>query len=310
VSKDTGIAIAKAIPEIWSEVYSQQYRVFLDTRLVQAAVTTDKENLADTSSILVANQRLDNISSGLGIIGGDNRLAALTTDDGFSAEDLGQEVGRFRTIYFKALFASGFAEGDPASQAYLRDRRLEIADLERRTAGIDRNLAELRDYQAVVTNSGAPSNTLRTNDTEIEIAEGALNQIIGLVKASSFAEYVTKLLDERQGLVNRTSQLRQEIDLATTTDKIADVAAFRDQASAALQTLTTRYQELLAKARLRSTDQNRQFYRERSSPVVAGPIIPLRSALLLALAFFAGLVAAVIYALLKPALPAEIGRPR
>lgn len=311
VSKDTGMAIANALPEIWSQVYSQQYRVFLDTKLVQAAVTSENETLADTSSILVADQRLRNINNGLEIIGGDNRLAALTTNDGFSAEDLDQEVERFRTIYFTALFASGFAEGDPASQAYLRDRRLEIADLERRTAGIDQNLADLRDYQATAMGSGPASNgAARPGNSEIEITEGALNQIAGLVKASSFAEYMTKLLDERQELVKQISLLRKDIELATTTDKIADIAAFRGQASTALQTLTKRYQDLLAQARVRSTEQNRQFYRERSSPVVAGSLVPKRSLLLLAIAFLIGLVVAIAYALLKPLLPTSPSRSR
>src|SRR5690606_13122961 len=135
------------------------------------------------------------------------------------------------TIYFKALFASGFAEGDPASQAYLRDRRLEIADLERRTVGIDRNLAALRDYQAAIANpQTAPGGAVAAGNG-IEIAESALGEIIGLAKASSFAEYMTKLLDQRQGLVDRISRLRRDIDLATTQDKIVDVAAFREQAS-------------------------------------------------------------------------------
>lgn len=301
VSPATGIAIAKALPKIWSKVFSEKYRVFLDTRLVQAAITTKDEDLADAASILVVDARLNNIISGLTILGEDNRLATLTTSDGLSAEDLKQEVKRFQIVHFRPLFATGFSDNDPASQAYLRDRQLDIADLERRAAGIDRSLAQLRDYQAAMANQAAPlDGPAQSGDNSVGIERGALGQIIGLAKTVSFSKYVTKLLDERQGLVDEISSLRKQIDMVTSADDISDRAAFRQQASGTLQTLTKHYQDLLAKARTRTMEQNSQFYRELASPTITGSLFTARAAVLLVVAFFAGLFLAVVYALVKP----------
>ncbi|MGB3538546.1 MAG: hypothetical protein WBA42_10335 [Mesorhizobium sp.] len=301
VSSATGIAIAKALPQIWSKVYSEKYRVFLDTKLVQAAITAKDEKLADAASILVVDARLSNIVSGLNIIGGDNRLATLATDDGLSAEELKQEVKRFQTVYFRPLFATGFSDSDPASQAYLRDRRLDIADLERRAAGIDHSLAELRDYQATMDSPATPLNAAaQPGNDSVQIGRGALGQIIGLAKTVSFSRYVTKLLDQRQSLVDDMSSLHKQIDLVTSADNISDRAAFRQQASGALQTLTKHYQDLLAKARERTIEQSSQFYRELASPAIVGSLLTSRAAILLALAFLAGLFLAVVYALVNP----------
>lgn len=145
--KDTGAAIATALPQIWSDVYSTEFRIFADTRLQGAAVTLSNETLDTPTSVLVANARLANIEKGLTILSSDNRLASLTTAASYSAEDVRAELRRFRTIYFNPLFADGLDGNDTVSATYMRERYLAIDDVKRQVAGLDQTLSNLREYQ-------------------------------------------------------------------------------------------------------------------------------------------------------------------
>lgn len=147
VERAVGQAIATDLPRIWSDVYSTQFRIFNDTQLQSVGVTQTKETLETASSVLVSTARLANIEHGLRILSSDNRLSSLATEAGYSAEDLLEDLRRYRTIYFNPVFAAAFKEPDPVSVTYLRERNLSIGDLERQVAGLDNTLSDLREHQ-------------------------------------------------------------------------------------------------------------------------------------------------------------------
>ena len=115
VDEETGSAIAVAIPQIWSEIYSKQFRIFADTRIQGLAVTYSDEELDNPTSVITAKTRLDSIDKGLALLSSDNRLASVTTQDNKSAVDIIADLNRFRAVYFNPIFAESDDSGDRVS---------------------------------------------------------------------------------------------------------------------------------------------------------------------------------------------------
>jgi len=302
VGQNVGAAIAVAVPQVWKEIYTKQYRILTDTKLTSAGITLSEENLDTTSSLLVASTRLNTIKRGLEIIGTDNRLASLVTSGGISAEDLNEQLSRFRTVYFNLLFVNGVTGNDAMSRAYMRDLELQIADFERRVSGLDRSIDDIARLQKSpdgTTSSGTNGSPPLTGD-RIEISETSLGQIVGLAERASFAGYVQKLLNDRQELVERISGLRQTLAWVAPDQGVVAPAGLREQAVTELATLTKSYQDLLVLARDRSLDRAGVLYSELTTPETVGSIGPLGALLVLAIFGLIGFLSAIVYALVEP----------
>jgi hypothetical protein len=300
VDEAIGVAIAKTLPLIWNQVYTQQFRVLVDTTLSQAAIPTSDEALKDTASVLVANERLRNIERGLQILTDDNRLSSLTTSDRRNAEDVREELERYRTIFFDPIFRFGFSTNDPAGRSYLAQHQLDIADLQRQVAGYDQTLEQLGKYR---TASGTmpPSNSGASVSNQIQLGENALDRIISLADQSSFADYVKQTLTARQTALTEISRLQKEIDWATNSDNKGQDPAFVQAAADGLKSLTASYKDLLDRARTVLISNAGQFYIELTSPRVVGSIVNLHSLILVIGAALAGLALALLIALMAPA---------
>lgn len=283
VDKDTGSAIATALPQIWSDIYSSEFRIFADTRLQGVAVTQSDEGLDTPSSILVANARLTNIEKGLVILSNDNRLASLVTAANYSAEDVRAELKRFRTIYFNPIFADGLDGNDTVSATYLRERYLAIDDRKRRVAGLDQTLSDLRQYQhgskdtrqqdlGTVGQGGNRSESLQVGDN-------ALGQIMELTRTASLSDYVRSVLEQRQEVIAEISSLQKEIELASGPNQTRVTPQFRELAAAELAQLTANYQELLKAARQMTREKAGDLYQPLTPPEVIGSFVPARALL-------------------------------
>lgn len=306
VDKETGAAIAVALPQIWSEIYAKQFRIFADTRLSGVAVTFSDEKLDTTASVLTAKERLDSIEKGLELLSADNRLAGLTTKEDKSAADIIVDLGRFRTVYFNPIFAESDDDGDRVSAIYRRERSLTIEDWKRRVSGLDRNLSDLRAYQ----NSNKPSASWNsasegweggsTAGQNVQVADGALGQIIDLTNRASLAEYLKSVLDLRQTMVEQISGLQKEIDLTGSAAGVEVSPQFRETAAAELSSLTRDYQELLATARQRMIDSAGALYLPLAPPQVAGSLITTRSLLVFPIFLIGGAIISLALVLLWP----------
>jgi hypothetical protein len=305
VDKQMGKAIAVAIPQIWSEIYSRQFRIFADTRLSGAAVTFSDEKLDSPASVLIAKKRLDSIDEGLALLSADNRLAGLATRDDKSVADVMTGLERFRTVYFNPIFAESDDDGDRVSAIYRRERHLTIEDWKRRIAGLDRNLADLRDSRnsgraTAGWNAAAGAADAKGDVQNVQLADGALGQIIDLTNRASLADYMKTVLDQRQTMVERISRLQKEVDLTGSAADGRVPPQFREAAAAELSKLTAEYQELLVTARRRMAETAGELYIPLAPPEVAGSWISLRSLLAFPILLIAGAIISVLMVLLWP----------
>ncbi len=307
VGRSTAIAIAKALPEIWKDVYSQQFRVYLNTSLADAAVTATKEPLTNAASILVADDRLNVMTAGLGIIGEDNRLASLATKGGATAEDVRQDIQRFRTVYFDPLLSKSLSSADLAGRAYLKSKELRIADLERQIEGFDLTLDRLRSYQATPTPVEAPP--VAPQSSGIQIGDNAVGQIVELAERAAYANYIQNVLERRQAALQEISGIKREIDFRTASTDATENPQFLGEAAKELDGLTGNYLALLSSARNRLDSTLGQFYSETSSPSTPGSVFGLRSLAILIAFALVGWILAVTIALLASLRPKGEGAP-
>lgn len=294
----TALDVARALPEIWAKIYTTQFRIFTDTRLADYSVTRTREDLATTSSILVADARLETIRRGLNIILGDNRLSLLRTADGITAADLREDLRRFTTIFFNPIKIAGFQSGDAVSAAYVTELRANLADMRRRIAAYDESLKELRDHQRTsqVPPAGQPSTA---DGSALQVGDAALREIVQLAQQASFSAFVQDTLNKRNDLMFEISSLMKDIELATHNVEAVSQTDIHATAAEALHELTSQYSQLLSTARTQILDRGGgELYEPALGPVVTGSLINSRSIMIVFAAALAGGLLAVIGVLL------------
>ena len=307
VDKETGSAIAVAIPQLWSDIYSKQFRIFIDPRLQGAAVTMTPEKLDTSASVLTADTRLKSMTAGIKILSGDNRLSSMTTHDGLSFADLSAQIAQFYNIYFYPILSGAREEGDFVFASYMRERLLTLADLQRKLAGLDQTISDLREFQGKVSSArnNPPQGGIGTGGEGVQLADGALNQIIELTNRASLVDYVKGVFKDRQEMVEETSALQMEIDRLQEATQSRSSPEFRSAAATELAKLTASYQELLSSARTRMTDMAGELYVPQSGPTTATSLVSFRNLLAFPFALAVGGILSLLLVLLWPARRAQ-----
>ena len=310
VDGDTGKAIATALPELWTTIYTTKFRIFTDRRIADLAVTRTQEDLATSASILVASARIEAMRAGLTILQEDNRLSLLQTDEGMSPADLDVELRRFAMIWFHPIKASRLQQpGDAVAGSYVSALRLDIAEKRRRVEAYDTTLAELRTYQSIgqlppqVTDQPAMPGD---RSSSLQVGETALSEIVQLAEQASFANFVQETLRNRRLLMFEISELTRELDLALIDDDaVVTSAEFRAQAAAQLQDLTQHYSELVRGAEGLLRDRGGDLFQPALGPLVGGSFFTVGNALAIAVAALAAGLLTVVVVLLRGSI-----RPR
>lgn len=304
VDQSTGAAIAVAIPQIWSDIYSKQFRIFADTRIQGLAVAYSDEELNNPASVITAKTRLDSIDKGLTLLSSDNRLASVTTRGNKSAVDVIADLDHFRDVYFNPIFAESNNGGDRVSAIYVRERTLTVEDWKRRVAGLDRTLAQINEYQ----NSGKVAGNWDADSTSrevgagqnVQVADGALGKIIELSDKASLADYMKTVLQQRQNIVEKISELQKELDLTQASSGVEISPEFLQAAAKEFSSLTAEYQELLGTARQRMREAAGELYVPLSPPAVSGSLFSLRSLLAFPIMMVLGAILSTALVLLWP----------
>lgn len=307
VDNSVAIAMASALPDIWAEIYTTQFRIFTDTRLADMSVTQDFEDMDSTASILVANARLETMLEGIDILLEDNRLAALQDADGRSPAELREELRRFQSIFFGPVRAMGFLSNDAVSTAYLSDLRLSIADMRRRIVAYDQALADLRDYQrGIPSTSGSETMQLPADGgSSLQVGETGVAEIVRLSQLASSATYMQTLLSERREAMFEISRMTKELDGATQQVETVTQSEFREEVAETMKDLVKRYSGMVASARQNLSERGGQLYDPALGPYVSGSLLPPQSILILGAAGIAGGLIAVVFVLLR-----SFSRPR
>jgi hypothetical protein len=296
LDSEKGLALAADLPRLWTSIYTVKYRIFTDRELADLAITRTDEDLKSTASILTANNRLRAMISGVDKFLEDNRLSMLRISGGMSPADLRIELENFQAIYFNVLKALALQTDDFAAQAYLNRLQLDIAEKKRQIQAFDATLAGLGDYlrsgqskqvsQAPVTQSD-PSNS-------IQIGDSAFSGIVELAQRGSFTNFVGRVLEDRRNLMIELASLEKEVAVSDIQN-ITIAPNFTDQAANILKTLTDQYSQMLRVAEEQLRTRGGELFEPLLGPRLnSGPLLSLRSLLIVVAAGLTGLLLSVV----------------
>lgn len=305
VDSDVGASIARALPEIWTSVYTTQFRIFTNPTLADATVTRDREDLQTTSSVLAAHARIATMQRGLEVLRDDNRLSMLQLASGISAADLREELKRLEILFFHPIRAGGLKSDDPVAVSYLAQLRLDIADKRRKIAGYDDALNALKAFQrsniSQIPQGSIDQQTAFPERQTLQMGDTAISELIQMAERASYTNFVQETLRNRNELVFEISNLTKEIELATVQGAAASSSAFREQAADGLDKFTKQYLELVATARTKLRDGGGALFEPALGPLAASPLLSRTNLLtVIAAGLFSGIIAVLIALLSGP----------
>jgi len=296
LSQDQGTTLAIALPRAWSKVYTEKFHVHVDTRLDNSSITLEKNPLVKTSDVLSARNTLRRIRHGLSLLSADSRLKALTGEAGYTSSDLQSKLERFTELYFNSIYASLFATPDQNAESFLSETQLEIDELGRNIEEINRTLVDLNSFKTQASDNKRSAGSADS----VQLGDNSLKQVIDLAQKASLAEYLQKVLTERQLLAQKKSALIQEIERSKLSVEPNTDELFMQRATKEFSDLKSEYISLLNLARNVSRQIYGDFFRPLGSPGIDGSLLPKRSVLIVAAAFMLGAFIATLIALVLP----------
>lgn len=297
LAAEQGAVLASALPRAWTEVFTQKYRVLVDTRLDNVSIVNNGNPLKTTSDILFARNTLRRIGRGLKVLSDDIRLQAIVSQSGFNSADLRSELQRFEELYFRPIFAGLFASPDETAASFMAEIKLQIDEINRNIAELDQSLTDIKGFR-----QRASERQLADGSRDsVQLIESTLNQVIELANQASLSDYMRQVLADRRDLSEKRAALQTELNRSTSGIMPPKGQAFWESARSEFSTLVKEYVALLSNARQKSRQTYGDFYQPLGAPDVINPALPPRAGLVLVLAVMIGGLIATMAALVWPA---------
>ena len=294
LNAEQGSQAVTLLPQVWSAIYSRNFRVLEDTRLQGISYETDKD-LTVVLSVFESQLALNNIRRGLEILSEDNRLKGLQTEDGVSPDDLLQQLTAFDAVYFSPIISNFLSSDEELAVYYLSDLFLQIEEINSQISNFDTIIKDLKTIQR--TDFSAGSDTRQSTDA-LQINEGALNDIVALANQASLSTYLTKILDRKHELVVKRTGLQKQLNKTKLNARVPE--PFVITASGKLNDLIGHYNALLKAGRQLIAQQTGKLYQPLGSSLVEGERLPPKAKLTVLLSIIIGGFLALVLALILP----------
>ena len=308
LSKSQGSELAYALPQVWNEVFSRQFRIFLDTGIAGLPRIEGNINLATTLGALEAELQLTSLIEGIDILKADARFRSLQAE-GVSPGDLGHKVADFQRLYFNPIYAGAFESEKESglSAIYRRDLLLEILEIEASLAELNDRITAITELQRTNTSSNTGRSEINGGSSQVQIEGDALNQLVTLSRTASLAEYLQSSFDKRAELIERKAGINTRLQkMGGDGDGDGDGDGNRLLSDDFIATAAEKfvgikqvYGALLVKAQETARAEVPSLY-QVSTQVQGDKLLQRRDFLFIALALALGGMLAVIAALLWP----------
>ena len=299
LTKSQGTELAYALPQIWNQVFSSRFRIFLDAGIASLPTVETNVDITTTVGALEAELQLTSIKEGIGILKEDARFRALQAD-GVSPGDLERKITDFQRIYFDPIYSGTFSEESGLSAIYRRDLILELAELDASLEELNERIVAITELQRTNTGSSTGRNEFNSGSSQVQIESDALNQLVTLSRTASLAEYLQASFDERIELIQRKATINTRLQKmgdgdgdGPLSDEFVQVAAER------FTSIKKIYGTLLLDAQQTARTEAPSLY-EVGTEIQGEKLLQRRDFLFIALALAVGGMIAVIMALLAP----------
>lgn len=270
----SGIAIARALPVIWTDVYATRFNIFADERLTPVSLSKEDEAMDSVARVLVVDAALKTMRGGLNHLSADNRFSAIVTEDGLTVSALGEKIKVYDLIYFSPIKAYTFQAKDSVGTTYVYTTRQRLAELQRNVSQYDSAIDKLVRPRSTTTPGDVTGGGTVVSKDGLQLGDSGITEIISLADRASSQALVQEMFKKREELALDASAIQRDLDIITGTQEVGDVATMRASAVTALRDLIAHYNELLGRANQTLRQQFKMLHTPVSGPLVPGSFMP------------------------------------
>lgn len=270
----SGIAIARALPMIWTEVYATRFNIFADERLSPVSLSKDDEAMGSVASVLVVDAALKTMRDGLTLLSKDDRFSAIATEDGLTVSALGEKIKVYNLIYFSPIKAYAFQTKDSVGTTYLYTTRQRLAELQRNVSQYDSAIDRLVRPRSMTMPGDVTGAGTAVSKDGLQLGDSGISEIINLADRASSNALVEEMFKKREGLSLEASAIQRDLDIITGSQEVDGLTAIRASAVSALRDLIAHYNEMLGRASQTLRQQFKTLHTPVSGPLVPGSLLP------------------------------------
>ncbi len=288
ISKETAIVMLDQWPKIWDRHVVGQYRVLTDLSL-RAMVLIEGQDLSRPESAYYARQQLDYISGNLNKFSSDRRFRRLQSSFGRTPDEVLNALGEFDLVLFTPLYSSVLSIDSPLSEFYLSDQKLRIEQLDKQIVSLQSIVDDVTTMEIGVRSRA--SSQARDQADIIQIGDGTLNDIVGLVQKASLQEFLTSTLERRHSLVVEKTEIEKSLQQVKSNNLLSE--EFIADVTSIYNRFIDEYDELLIQAEQLALDSHLTMFDVKTDVGFTGsrthpkvhmwPFIPASGLLLLML---------------------------
>lgn len=260
LSKDSAEVLLNAWPRIWEEYFTREYRVIADLSLNSMALIAGGD-LSIPENAYYARQQLDFVRANITKFSGDLRFRRMESNRGRTPIEILRGIDEYDRVLFTPLYSSILSIDSPLSEFYLSDQELRIEQLDKQIASLQTVVDDITKMEVGVRNE--PGNgSSQTDGDIIQIGDGTLNDIVGLVQKASLQDFLTSTLERRHGLVVEKTEV--EKSLAQVQGNTLLSPEFVETVSKIHQDIMDEYGDLLLKAEVIAFSTKRNLFESTS----------------------------------------------
>ena len=254
-------------PKIWEQRVIDAYRVVTDLSL-RTMVLVPNADLSVPENAYYANQQLEFIEGNLQKFSNDARFKKLQSEQGRTPKEILHSLAEYKTVFFTPLYSSVLSIDSPLSEFYLSAKSHRIEELNKQIASLQSIIDDVVQMEVGMKGGAARSANTSNDGDIIQIGDGTLNDIVGLVQKASLQDFLTGTLDRKHNLVVERASIERE--LAQVTGNKLLTHEFITNVSKIHSRILIEYNTLLSKAETLAIDEHLELFEFWSEPSVMG----------------------------------------
>lgn len=266
ISKDTATIMLLNWPRIWESYVVDKYRVVTDLSLKSMAVVNDSD-LASPAAAYYARQQLDYVRANMETFAGDPRFRRLESTSGRTPIEILRGIDEYDRVLFTPLYSSILSIDSPLSKFYLSDKTLRIEQLDKQIASLQEVVDDITKLEVGSRQESGRSSSGGDGDI-IQIGDGTLNDIVGLVQKASLQDFLTATLERRHDLVVEKTEV--EKSLAQISGNKLLSPEFIQTVSDIYSDIMDEYGQLLVQAETLALDSRIQMFEPKQDAAFIG----------------------------------------
>ena len=245
LDKEAASLLLEQWPIVWQKHLIKEYRVLSDLFLNSMSLV-NREYLGNPEAAYYARQQLEFIRKNVKQFSDDTRFKKMVSEDGRTPIELLRGIQEYDQVLFTPLYSSVLSIDSALSEFYLQDQELAIVQLDKQIESLQGIVDDITTMEIGVRSRAGSQSTVPDDGDIIQIGDGTLNDIVGLVQKASLQDFLTTTLERRHQLVVQKTSIEKQLAQVSgnnllTEEFISSVSDIHNQ-------IMNEYNDLLEKA--------------------------------------------------------------